>query len=167
MSILKVRLYGDPALRKKAAPVKDIGDNEKKLFEDMAQTMYAANGVGLAATQVGVDKQLIVVDVGSGLLKLANPKIVHASCKKMGEEGCLSFPEVTVKIKRPEKIKIGALNHNGQAVNIEAEGLSARALQHEMDHLDGVVIIDKIGIRQRLGIAGKLRKIKKGGNFNG
>jgi len=161
MPTLKIRVYPDPILKKKTSFVAGITDDEKKLFEDMAKTMYVAGGVGLAANQVGVAKQIMVLDVGRGLLKLANPKILKASCKKSGEEGCLSFPEISVKIKRPEKVVIEAMNHEGAKVKIEADGLFARALQHEMDHLAGVVIIDKIGIRQKFLIAGKLRKLKK------
>ncbi|OIO79438.1 MAG: peptide deformylase [Candidatus Omnitrophica bacterium CG1_02_43_210] len=161
MPTLKIRVYPDPILKKKTSFVAGITDDEKKLFEDMAKTMYVAGGVGLAANQVGVSKQIMVLDVGRGLLKLANPKILKASCKKSGEEGCLSFPEISVKIERPEKVVIEAMNHEGAKVKIEADGLFARALQHEMDHLAGVVIIDKIGIRQKLLIAGKLRKLKK------
>ncbi|PIV11663.1 MAG: peptide deformylase [Candidatus Omnitrophica bacterium CG_4_9_14_0_2_um_filter_43_12] len=161
MPTLKIRVYPDPILKKKTSFVAGITDDEKKLFEDMAKTMYVAGGVGLAANQVGVSKQIMVLDVGRGLLKLANPKILKASCKKSGEEGCLSFPEISVKIERPEKVVIEAMNHEGAMVKIEADGLFARALQHEMDHLAGVVIIDKIGIRQKFLIAGKLRKLKK------
>jgi len=161
MPTLKIRVYPDPILKKKTSFVAGITDDEKKLFEDMAKTMYVAGGVGLAANQVGVSKQIMVLDVGRGLLKLANPKILKASCKKSGEEGCLSFPEISVKIERPEKVVIEAMNHEGAKVKIEADGLFARALQHEMDHLAGVVIIDKIGIRQKFLIAGKLRKLKK------
>jgi len=163
MPILKIRIYGDPILKKKAASIDKIGPEEKRLFEDMANTMYSLKGIGLAATQVGVEKQMMVIDVGQGLLKLANPKIVKASCKRSGEEGCLSFPEITVKIRRPEKIVAEALNHEGKKIKIEAEGLLARALQHELDHLAGIVIIDKIGIRQRLFIAKKLARLKKMG----
>ena len=130
MSTMHIRIYGDPILRKKALLVDKIGLEEKKLFEDMAQTMYAAKGVGLAATQVGVKKQVMVIDVGSGLLKLANPKILKAQCKRLGEEGCLSFPEITVKITRPEKIVVEALDQNGAKVKIDAQGLLARAIQH-------------------------------------
>ena len=161
MSILRIRIYGDPALKKKALPVEKIGPDEIKLFEDMAQTMYAAKGVGLAATQVGRAKQLMVIDVGEGLLKLANPRIAKAQCKRAGEEGCLSLPDITVKIRRPEKVVFEALNQDGVKVKIEAEGLLARAFQHEIDHLNGIVIIDRAGIRQRLLIAKKLAQLKK------
>lgn len=161
MPVLRIRIYGDPALKMKAMPVGKVGPQEKKLLEDMAETMYSANGVGLAATQVGVCKQLVVVDAGNGLLKLANPKIVRAECKRIGEEGCLSFPQIVVKIKRPQRIVLEAVNQDGINIRIEAEGLLARVLQHEIDHLMGVVIIDRIGLRQRVLIARELRQIKK------
>lgn len=161
MSILRIRIYGDPALKKKALPVDKIGPDEKKLFEDMAQTMYAAKGVGLAATQVGRAKQLMVIDIGEGLLKLANPRIAKAQCRRAGEEGCLSFPDITVKIRRPEKVVLEAFNQDGAKVRIDAEGLLARAFGHEIDHLNGVVIIDRAGVRQKLLLTKKLRQIKK------
>jgi len=161
MSTLKIRLYGDPALRKKAQPVSKITAEEKKLFENMAQAMYDAGGVGLAGPQVNIDKQLLVIDVGSGLFKLANPKILKAVCVKSGEEGCLSFPEVTVKIKRSEKIVVEALNHEGAKIRIEAEGLFARALQHEIDHLKGKLIIDRLNLVDKIKIRKKLREMKK------
>ena len=169
MPILRIRIYGDPILKKKTLPVDKIGPDEKNIFEDMARAMYSVKGVGLAANQVGIGKQLMVIDVGQGLFKFANPKVIKASCKRAGEEGCLSFPEITVKIKRPEKIVVEALNHDGKKIEIEAEGLFARVLQHEIDHLMGVVIIDKIGIKQRLLLAGKLAKLKKirEGKFHG
>jgi len=158
---MKIRIYGDSILRKKAKLVEVVGDKEKKELEDMAKTMYSAKGVGLAANQVGIDKQLIVVDVGNGLFKLVNPKVVKAQCKKMGEEGCLSFPGITVKIKRPEEIVVEALNQDGIKVKIEVEGLLARAIQHEIDHLMGVVIIDRIGVLQKTLLAKKLKELKK------
>jgi peptide deformylase len=127
----------------------------------MAKAMYAAEGVGLAATQVGINKRLAVIDAGNGLLKLANPEIVKAWCKKLGEEGCLSFPEIRVKIRRPQKVVVEALNQDSQKVKIEAEGLLARVLQHEIDHLNGVVIIDRIGLAQKLMVAVRLLKLKK------
>ena len=160
MSSLHIRIYGDPILKVKALPADKIGPQEKKVLEDMARTMYAAEGVGLAATQVGVNKQLIVVDVGNGLLKLANPKLIKAWCNRLGEEGCLSFPGIRLKIKRPEKVVLEALNQDGQKIKIEAEGLLARVLHHEVDHLMGIVIIDRVGIRQRLLVAGKLWRLK-------
>lgn len=161
MSILKIMIYGNPFLKKQALPVEKVGPLEKKIFENMAQTMYNAGGAGLAATQVGINKQIMVVDVGKGLFKLANPKIIKVLCKKSGEEGCLSFPEVTVKIRRPEKITVEALNQDNQKIRIEAEGLLARAIQHEMDHLAGILIVDRIGIKQRLLLGPKLKQLKK------
>jgi peptide deformylase len=158
---MDIRIYPDPALRVTARTVENIGSQEKHIFEEMSRAMYAAEGVGLAATQVGVDKRLIVIDVGSGLLKLANPKIIKAWCKGLGEERCLSFPGIRVKIKRPQKVALEAINQDNQKVNITAEGLLARVIQHEMDHLKGIVIIDKIGLMQRLMLARKLWQLKR------
>ena len=104
---------------------------------------------------------MIVVDVGTGLLKLANPKILTACSKKSGEEGCLSFPGVSVKVRRHNKITVEALNHDGVKVKIDADGLLARALQHEIDHLMGILIIDRIGVAQKLLLAKKLQELKK------
>jgi len=161
MPTLKIRVYPDPILKKKTSFVAGITDDEKKLFEDMAKTMYVAGGVGLAANQVGVSKQIMVLDVGRGLLKLANPKILKASCKKSGEEGCLSFPEISVKIERPEKVVIEAMNHEGAMVKIKADGLFARALQHEMDHLVGKVFVDYLSVLKRAMVRKKLEKARR------
>lgn len=163
MAVLRIRIYGDPMLKRKARPVDGIGSQEKKIFEDMVQTMYSAKGAGLAATQVGIDKQLMVIDAGTGLLKLANPKIIKATCIKTGEERCLSFPGITVKVKRPQKITIEALNQAGIKVEIRAEDLLARVLQHEIDHLMGVVMIDRLGPVQRMLVSKKLKKLKQTG----
>jgi peptide deformylase len=161
MSRLPIKIYGDPILKVKALPIETIGPEEKKALEDMAKTMYDAEGAGLAATQVGINKQLMVVDVGNGLLKLANPKLIKGWCNKVGEEGCLSFPGIRLKIKRPEKVVLEALNQDGDRIRIEAQGLLARVLHHEMDHLKGVVIIDRVGIRQRLLVAARLWRLKR------
>lgn len=134
----------DGILRKKSRPVDKIGDRTRTLLDDMAETMYDGNGVGLAAPQVGVLRRLIVVDVGTGLYKLINPRIVEASGEQQGPEGCLSVPHIYGDVKRPESVKVRAVDPNGKTVRVEGTGLLARALCHEIDHLDGVLFLDKV-----------------------
>ena len=142
MAGLKINTFPDSMLRKKAARVAGVGDSEKKILKDMAEAMYLNRGVGLAAVQVGIDKQLAVVDVGKGLLKLVNPVIVKKEGSEIEEEGCLSVPQALVKVKRAAKIVVNFLNEEGLVTEMEAEGLLGRAIQHEIDHLSGVLIID-------------------------
>lgn len=157
---MEVRIFPDSILRKKAVPIQHIGEEERRLFEQMAKTMYEKKGIGLAANQVGVDKQLLVVDVGEGLIMLANPKVLRRQGKDILEEGCLSIPEITVKVRRAKEISIEALDENGNKIKIDADGLFAKALQHEIDHLCGVLIIDylswfkKICLKQNFRIKG-------------
>lgn len=143
MARYKVVLTGDPVLRRIAHPVKEVNDNIKKLLNNMAETMYHAKGVGLAAPQVGISKRVIVVDIGEGLYKLVNPEIVASSGIQDGPEGCLSVPEVIGDVKRSEHVTVKALDENGEAVSIEASGFLARAFQHEIDHLNGILFTDK------------------------
>lgn len=164
---LQLRYYGDPVLRKKAEPVAEITDAELRLAEDMLITMYATgNGIGLAATQVGVLKRFLIVDVGKEddeeyePVMLFNPEILSAEGEIVAEEGCLSIPYVTADVKRPERVVVEGLNVEREPVRIEADGLLARALQHEIDHLNGVLFIDRLsGLRRQL-LAGKLRQIQ-------
>ena len=156
MSALKIRIFPDSILRKKAKKIPSIGDIEKKELSEMAKAMYLAKGVGLAAVQVGIDKQLAVIDIGDGLIKMANPAIVKKEGSLVMEEGCLSVPEVCVKVKRANSIIVNYLDESGQARQLRATGLLARAVQHEIDHLCGTLIIDytnpvkKIIIKRRL-----------------
>ena len=122
MARYKVVLTGDPVLRRIAHPVKEVNDNIKKLMNNMAETMYHAKGVGLAAPQVGISKRVIVVDIGEGLFKLVNPEIVASSGIQDGAEGCLSVPDVVGNVKRSEHVKVKALNEDGDEVTIEASG---------------------------------------------
>jgi peptide deformylase len=156
MAVLELRKYPDKILRKRCKEVESVDDATRKLLDDMAMTMYAVNGVGLAAPQVGVDKRLIVIDVGNGLLKLANPKIVESEGISVLEEGCLSVPDVNVKIKRAARLTVSALDNNGQPKRIKAEGLLAHAFQQEIDHLNGKLIIDYLPFYKKLFI----RKVK-------
>ncbi|MFW6022490.1 MAG: peptide deformylase [Halanaerobiaceae bacterium] len=147
MAILKIRTIGDPVLRTKAKKVDKISDNTKKLIENMAETMYDAPGVGLAAPQVGILQQIVVADAddGNGLIALINPEIVSASDEKaIMEEGCLSVPGEVGDVIRPERIKVQYINTDGKKVEIDTGGLLARILQHEIDHLNGVLYVDKV-----------------------
>ncbi len=150
MAIREIRKYPDEILRKKTEPVEDFGDDLQKLIDDMVETMYAAPGVGLAANQVGVSKQLTVIDVSVGseetsLIVLCNPEIIDHEGEVANEEGCLSIPEYTTMVKRYEKIKVKALDRYGKEIEIEGDELLARALQHEIDHLNGLLFVDRIG----------------------
>ncbi|MDO4280851.1 MAG: peptide deformylase [Peptococcaceae bacterium] len=143
MARYKVVLTGDPVLRKISKPVKEVNDHIKRLMDNMAETMYHAKGVGLAAPQVGYSKRVIVVDIGDGLYKLANPEIIHSSGLQDGPEGCLSVPGTIGDVKRSENVTVRALNENNEEVTIEASGFKARAFQHEIDHLNGIIFTDK------------------------
>lgn len=150
MARYKVVLAGDPVLRRIAHPVKEVNENIKKLMNNMAETMYHAKGVGLAAPQVGISKRVIVVDIGEELFKLANPEIVSSSGIQDGAEGCLSLPDVVGNVKRSERVTVKALDENGDEVTIEATGYLARAFQHEIDHLNGIIFTDKATAIERV-----------------
>lgn len=146
MAIRIVRENGDEVLRKKAREVEAVDDKIRELLDDMVETLHAYNGVGLAAPQVGILKRVVVIDLydDKGPMKLVNPKIVKQKGEQEVEEGCLSFPNQFAKIIRPAEVIIEALNENGKKIKIKGEGLLAQALSHELDHLDGVLFVDKI-----------------------
>lgn len=144
MAIRNIRTDDDEILRKKSKKVDVINERVKTLIEDMKETMYAADGVGLAAPQVGILKRIAVVDVGEGLVTVINPEIIEKNGSCVDVEGCLSLPGRQGEVDRPESIKVKALNEEGNEVIIAAEGLFARALCHEIDHLDGVLFIDRL-----------------------
>lgn len=129
-------------LRKKSREVEKIDDRILTLLDDMAETMYDANGVGLAAPQVGVLKKVVVIDIGDGLIELINPVITYKKGEQIDAEGCLSVPGRSATVIRPEKVMVRALNRKGEEINIEGTGLLARALCHEIDHLSGTLYID-------------------------
>lgn len=141
--ILEIHTVGDPVLRRKAKPVRHVNRTLDDLIDRMIKTMYAADGVGLAAPQVGVGKRLIVIDAGQGPVVLVNPEITAAEGEELGTEGCLSVPGKAGEVKRATRVKATGLDRDGRQVWHEAEGLFARALQHEIDHLDGVLFIDR------------------------
>ena len=150
MAILDIVKYPDPILRKRCSDVKIVDVEISRLLDDMAMTMYAVKGVGLAAPQVGLDMRLIVIDVGTRLLKLVNPKIIDSQGCAVMEEGCLSVPEVYVKVKRKAKLTVSALNDSGKPELIKAEGLLAHAFGQEIDHLNGKLIIDYLPFYRRM-----------------
>ncbi len=144
MAIRTIRELGDDVLRKKCRVVEKIDDRILVLLDDMADTLYDSNGVGLAAPQVGVLKRIALVDVGDGLIELINPEIIAESGVQDGAEGCLSVPGKYGNVKRPKKVTVRATDRNGNEFEITGEDLLARAFCHELDHLDGVVFVDKV-----------------------
>jgi len=133
----------DEVLRKKAKPVENIDGKIHSLLKDMTQTMYKAKGIGLAAPQIGILRKVVVMDIGEGLIKLINPAIVEVSGEQLWMEGCLSIPGIYGMVTRPQKVTLEAVYENGCAFVMECEGLLARAFCHEIDHLDGLLFIDK------------------------
>ena len=143
MAVYRIVEMGEPVLREKARPVPKITPNVIKLLENMADTMYDARGVGLAAPQVGVSKRVVVVDAGDGLIELINPEIITKEGMASDSEGCLSIPGVTGEVQRAARVTVRALDREGREVEYEGEGLLARAFQHEIDHLEGILFVDK------------------------
>lgn len=146
MAVRIIRQTGDQALREMAKEVKEITPQLQTLLADMAETMYSVQGVGLAAPQVGISKRVIVVDVRDehGLLKLVNPKVTSREGREKDIEGCLSFPGLAGEVERDYQITLRAFDQEGKTVELCARGLLARALQHEIDHLDGVLFVDRV-----------------------
>ncbi|OFI07668.1 peptide deformylase [Clostridium acetireducens DSM 10703] len=144
MALRNIRKYGDEILRKKSREIKEIDDRILTLLDDMVETMYKNQGVGLAGPQVGILKRVVVIDVGQGPIYLVNPEIIEKQGSYLDAEGCLSVPGRQEFVERPEKVKVKALNREGKEVILEGSGLLARAFCHEIDHLNGVLFIDKI-----------------------
>ena len=167
MSILKILKEPDPILRKKSLPVKEVGRDIKKLMKDMLETMYAAPGIGLAAAQVGVLKRVVVIDISRDPkvkepMCFINPEIIWKSdMYEKKEEGCLSIPDYFAEIKRPNACHVKYLNEKGQEKILQAEGLLATCIQHEIDHCDGILFIDYLSKLKRMFILKKLAKLKK------
>lgn len=143
MAIRTIRTYDDDILRKKSRVVDEINPRILLLVKDMKETMYKSKGIGLAAPQVGILKRIVVIDIGDGPIALINPEIVEMKGSQIDNEGCLSIPGVQKNVDRPETVKVKALSENGEETVIDGEGLLARALCHEIDHLDGILFIDK------------------------
>lgn len=161
MALLPILHYPDPRLHKVAAPVLRVDDEVRKLIKDMAETMYAAPGIGLAATQVDVHKRIVVIDISEThdeLRVFINPQILEASGEADCEEGCLSVPGVFEKVRRAQRVKVQALDADGKPFVLEAEGLLAVCIQHEIDHLDGKVFVQYLSRLKQQRILAKLRK---------
>jgi peptide deformylase len=164
MAILEILEYPDPRLRTKAQPVTTVDDAMRQLIADMLATMYAAPGIGLAASQVNVHKRLLVIDISEERnrpLALINPEILKRDGDEESEEGCLSVPGIFEKVKRAERITVRALDRNGVAFEMQAEGLLAVCIQHEMDHLEGKLFVDYLSELKRTRIRNRLAKERK------
>ncbi len=175
MTVLKIYVAPHPVLKKKADPVAEVTDEDRKLMDDMLETMYATDGIGLAAPQVGVSKRILVLDVEQKRdddiepqarrvkpLCFLNPEIIwEAEDLRVYNEGCLSVPGQYAEVARPDKVRVKYLDYNGKEQETEADGLLATCLQHEMDHLDGVLFVDHLSTLKRDIVMRKLRKYKK------
>jgi len=164
MAMLDILHYPDPRLRIRARPVAAVTPEIRQLLADMLETMYAAPGIGLAATQVGVDQRLIVVDVsehGDAPQVFINPEILSSDGKEKMQEGCLSVPGVFEEVERAERIRVRALDREGQPLEFDADGLLAVCIQHEIDHLDGKLFVDYLSELKRQRIRRKLEKEKR------
>ncbi len=164
MAILNILKYPDPVLKKKAEPVPEVTGDIHRLIDDMAETMYAAPGIGLAAPQIGRSVRVIVIDINSkeegkgGLISLINPDIIEHSGDIAWEEGCLSVPDYSADVRRFERVVVKGLDRNGREKIVVGEGLLSIALQHEIDHINGILFIDRLGPIRRDLIKRKLRK---------
>lgn len=161
MALLPILRFPDPRLKKVAAPVSQVTDQIRKLAADMAETMYEAPGIGLAATQVDVHKRVVVIDISeekNQLLVLINPELVTCDGLALGEEGCLSVPGIYDKVERAERVTVKYIDQDGRSQTLDADGLLAVCIQHELDHLDGKVFVDHLSQLKQARIKTKLAK---------
>jgi len=158
MAIYPIRQFGDPVLRQRAREVEEIDGSLARLVEDMIETMYDAPGVGLAAPQVGVERRLFVYDVGDGPHAVINPVIAEASGEWTYEEGCLSIPDLSWNVVRPNAVHLRGFGIDGEEIDIEGDELLGRCFQHEMDHLDGILLVERLEDDQRKEAMSILRK---------
>jgi len=160
-SPLEIKKYPDSVLRNISKPVENLDEGVLWLIENMAKSMYINQGIGLAAPQVGYNRQVITFDVGKGLVSLINPHIVESEGEKYNQEGCLSLPEISVEVKRKSKVLVKGLDIKGKETVIEASDPLSRVIQHEIDHLNGILLIDKTSLLKKQFLINKLKKIKK------
>lgn len=145
MAVREILPFGDPILRKTAKPVEELNDRVLKILDDLTDTLYAEEGrAGLAAPQIGYLRRLAVLDCGEGLIELINPEIIEMEGEQTGTEACLSFPGYYGVVKRAQKVKVKSLNRQGETVILEGEGYAARCMQHEIDHLNGILFVDRV-----------------------
>ena len=168
--IYTILKYPEPVLSKKTETVTDFGAETRSLVDDMFESMYAAQGIGLAAPQIGVPKRITVIDLSfqktpEEKITLINPEIVHREGKQLEEEGCLSFPDIRAKVQRAAMVKVRAQNVEGEWFEMEGTELLSRAFQHEIDHLEGVLFIDRISKLKRDLLLHKIRKLIKAGEW--
>jgi peptide deformylase len=163
MALLDIRVLGDPVLRRETVPVAEVTDDVRRLIDDMFETMDAANGIGLAAPQVGRIERVCVIDIGEegpGRLALVNPEIVHEEGEVRWEEGCLSIPEIYGEVTRSARVTVRALDRDGRPFEVEGEQLLAVCLQHEIDHLHGKLFLDYLSLLKRRSALAKWEKMK-------
>jgi peptide deformylase len=161
MSLRSLHLFGSPVLRQRSAEVHAVDEEVRRLVDDMFETMDAAKGVGLAANQVGVARRVAVVDADGDRFAMIDPVIVETEGRSTAEEGCLSIPDVYGDVTRPERVVIEALDHEGNRYRREATGLKARAIQHEIDHLDGILFLDHLSLVRRQMLLARYRREHK------
>jgi peptide deformylase len=161
MSVLSLHLLGSPALRQRSVEVGTVDDEVRLLVDDMFETMDAARGVGLAANQVGVTRRVAVVDADEDRFVMIDPVIVESEGRATAEEGCLSIPEIYGDVSRPERVVLEATDRHGQRFRKEATGLKARAIQHEIDHLDGILFLDHLSLVKRQVLLARYRREHK------
>ena len=161
MSLLPLHLLGSPVLRQHSLEVKTIDDEVRRLIDDMFETMDAAKGIGLAANQVGIARRVAVVDVDGDRFAMIDPHLVEAEGRAVAEEGCLSIPEIYADVTRPERVVIEAIDQEGNRYRKEATGLKARAIQHEIDHLDGILFLDHLSLIKRQMLLARWRREHK------
>ena len=168
MAILQILTYPNPKLRKKASLVEVFDDEIVRIRDDLLETMYQANGIGLSATQVNIQKAILVADVSEGRdqpICLINPEIIAASGEEQMEEGCLSIPGIYANVARAEQIHVRAKNICGEAIELQTDGLLAVCIQHEMDHLQGKLFVDYLSAEKRRGVLEKIKEIKRSGEI--
>jgi peptide deformylase len=165
MSLLQLHLLGSPVLRQRSDEVAGVDDDLRRFIDDMFETMDAAKGVGLAANQVGVAKRVAVVDAEGSRFAMVNPRIMQAEGRATAEEGCLSIPDIYGDVTRPSTVVLEALDRDGKPFRMEASGLVARAIQHEIDHLDGILFLDHLGALRRAMLLKRFRKEYAGKGF--
>jgi len=161
VSLLQLHLLGSPVLRQHSGVVPSVDDDVRRLIADMFETMDAAKGIGLAANQVGVARRVAVVDVDDDRFVMVNPRIVETEGRASAEEGCLSIPDIYGDVTRPDRVVVEALDAEGQPYRKEAVGLKARAIQHEIDHLDGILFLDHLSLVRRQMLLAKWRREHK------